>query len=113
MMSRVEQWSGYGSAESRSIRIHLLDADEHAMPAAFVGEAGAVCAGSDRPALRVVGAVVDCHRGKIADVAQHPLHRPALGDAHSVGMFTVLQWGVGELRLAADALGVYSAARLT
>src|SRR6185312_5150042 len=91
--------------------VDLVDADEHAVLGLVVGEAGAIDVGDDRPALGGVGLVVDLDGRDGPQIAQHPLHLAAGGDADAVGVLTVLQRGVGEGRLAADGLLVDLAAR--
>src|SRR6516162_828964 len=97
----------------RSEGVDVLDADEHAMPGVLVGEPGAAFVGRDRPAVRIVGEVVDGHGRDVAEVAYYPLHRTARGDVHAVGAFAVLHRGIGELGFATHAVGVDLAARLT
>lgn len=89
-----------------------VDADEHAMPGAVVLEAGAIGGGGDGPALRVVGLVVDGDGRDRAEIAEDPLHGAGGGDVHAVGMLAVFDRGIGERRLAADAVFVDLAAGL-
>src|SRR6516225_6476647 len=94
-----------------SERVHLVDADEHAVARVVVGEAGAFGGGVYRPALRRVGLVVDGDGRDGAQVTQHPLNVAASADADAVGVLTVLQRGVGERCLAADGFLIDLAAR--
>src|SRR5271156_2668897 len=96
---------------SRSERVDLFDADEHAVASVVVGKPSALGGGAYRPPLRVVGLVVDGDGRDGSQIAQHPLNGAGSGDADAVGVLAVFQGGVGERCFAPDAVLVDLAAR--
>ena len=96
-----------------SERVDLLDADEHAVASVVVREPGALSGGVDRPALRVVGLVVDGDGRDCPEVAQDPLHGAVGVDVDAVGVLAILHRGAGERGFTPDAVRVDLAARQT
>src|ERR1700735_4535490 len=84
-----------------SVELHFVEADEHAVRGAVVGEPGTRFAGNYRPPLRGIRAVVEGDYGRIAEIAYQPTTFAVRRYLDTVGGHAVEHRGVREGRFAA------------